>query len=95
LRLEAGKLREPAGKDAYATPKCVAPRSVGILACGFWRHWNKQASKASVDLAHQRGLKVWIYTVNDTGLAAQLLDAGVDGIITNEIRLIRDFMKSP
>jgi len=57
--------------------------------------WNKQVSKASVDLAHQRGLKVWIYTVNDTGLAAQLLDAGVDGIITNEIRLIRDFMKSP
>ncbi len=51
--------------------------------------WNRQVSKAAVRLAHQRGLKVWVYTVNDARLAKRLLAAGVDGIITNKVSLIR------
>jgi glycerophosphoryl diester phosphodiesterase len=39
-------------------------------------------------LAHQRGLKVWVYTINDPDLANRLLDMGVDGIITNNTSLI-------
>jgi glycerophosphoryl diester phosphodiesterase len=54
--------------------------------------WNKQVTKASVAEAHARGLKVWIYTVNDVALARQLLDAGVNGIITNEVLLMKDFL---
>ena len=42
----------------------------------------------SVELAHQRGLKVWVYTINDSELANRLLDMGVDGIITNNTSLI-------
>lgn len=38
---------------------------------------------ASVEAAHARGLKVWVYTVNDVATAHQLLAAGVDGIITD------------
>jgi glycerophosphoryl diester phosphodiesterase len=50
--------------------------------------WNHQVSKDTVELAHQRGLKVWVYTINDPDLANRLLDMGVDGLITNNVSLI-------
>jgi glycerophosphoryl diester phosphodiesterase len=50
--------------------------------------WNKEVSRDAVQLAHQRGLKVWVYTVNDPELANKLLDMGVDGIITDNTSLI-------
>ena len=50
--------------------------------------WDKEVTKESVQLAHQRGLKVWVYTVNDPELANKLLDMGVDGLITNNTSLI-------
>ena len=50
--------------------------------------WNKEVSRQAVELAHARGLKVWVYTINDPALANQLLDMGVDGIITNNTSLI-------
>jgi len=51
--------------------------------------WNRQVSKESLRLAHARGLKVWVYTINDPQLANRLLDIGVDGLITNNTSLIR------
>ena len=52
--------------------------------------WNKAVSRKSVRLAHERGFKVWIYTVNDSALTNRLLDRGVDGIITdNAARMFR------
>jgi len=50
--------------------------------------WNQEVSKAAVKLAHERGLKVWVYTINDPELANKLLDMGVDGLITNNTSLI-------
>jgi glycerophosphoryl diester phosphodiesterase len=50
--------------------------------------WSQAVSKEAVQLAHQRGIKVWIYTINDSDLANRLLDMGVDGIITNNTSLI-------
>jgi glycerophosphoryl diester phosphodiesterase len=45
--------------------------------------WDRRVSKGAIHLAHERGLKVWVYTVNETKLARRLLHLGVDGIITN------------
>ena len=45
-------------------------------------------TQKSVTLAHQRGLKVWIYTIDDPALANRLLDMGVDGLITNNTSLM-------
>lgn len=59
-------------------------KSVGAQAAV----WNKMVDKAAVEAAHQRGLKVWVYTINDTGTAHQLLAAGVDGIITDNPAII-------
>lgn len=50
--------------------------------------WNQEVSKEAIELAHKRGLKVWVYTINDPELANKLLDMGVDGIITNNTALI-------
>ena len=50
--------------------------------------WNNQVAKSAVDYAHRKGLKVWIYTVNEAGEANALLDMGVDGIITNDTPLV-------
>ena len=50
--------------------------------------WSDKVSAEAVQLAHQRGLKVWVYTINDPVLANNLLDMGVDGLITNNTSLI-------
>jgi glycerophosphoryl diester phosphodiesterase len=50
--------------------------------------WNQQVSKEAVTLAHERGVKVWVYTINDPQVANRLLDMGVDGVITNNTSLI-------
>ena len=50
--------------------------------------WNQKVSREAVQLAHQRGLKVWVYTVDDPALANELLDMGIDGIITNNTSVI-------
>ncbi|HOX59946.1 MAG TPA: glycerophosphodiester phosphodiesterase family protein [Candidatus Paceibacterota bacterium] len=50
--------------------------------------WNRQVSKEAVRAAHRRGLKVWVYTINELELANDLLDMGVDGLITNNTSLM-------
>lgn len=50
--------------------------------------WNKQVDKTAVKAAHRRGLRVWVYTINDEATARQLLEAGVDGVITDNPALI-------
>jgi glycerophosphoryl diester phosphodiesterase len=50
--------------------------------------WNKEVTKESIALAHQRRLKVWVYTIDDPKVANELLDLGVDGIITNNTGLL-------
>jgi glycerophosphoryl diester phosphodiesterase len=51
--------------------------------------WSDKVSREAVQLAHQRGLRVWVYTIDDPAQANELLDMGVDGIITNNTSLIR------
>lgn len=45
--------------------------------------WNRQVDAAAVREAHRLGLRVWVYTINEPDLAATLLEAGVDGLITD------------
>jgi len=51
--------------------------------------WNRRVSKRSVQAAHGRGLKVWVYTVDTPRVAQQLLKRGVDAIITNNLKAIK------
>jgi glycerophosphoryl diester phosphodiesterase len=45
--------------------------------------WNRQVNRKSVQAAHGRGWKVWVYTINDAALAERLIDLGIDGLITD------------
>ena len=78
------------GKKLTKEEKALTPQFIdeaqkaGARAIG----WNNQVAKSAVDYAHRKGLKVWIYTVNEAGEANALLDMGVDGIITNDTPLV-------
>lgn len=50
--------------------------------------WNNQITKEGVDYAHQLGLKVWVYTINNPAMANKMLDLGVDGIITDTTSIL-------
>ena len=50
--------------------------------------WNREVTLESVREAHVRGLKVWIYTINEPELANALLDLGVDGLITDQVSIL-------
>ena len=50
--------------------------------------WNQQVSPKGIQLAHHRGIKVWVYTVNTQRRANRLLNLEVDGMITDNISLI-------
>ncbi len=45
--------------------------------------WNFRVTKEAVEAAHRRGLRVWVYVINDIAGARRLLDLGVDGLITD------------
>lgn len=46
-----------------------------------WDH--KEIMRPQIEAIHARGLKAWVYTVDDPARAKQLISAGIDGIITN------------
>ncbi|MGV3774664.1 MAG: glycerophosphodiester phosphodiesterase [Verrucomicrobiales bacterium] len=50
--------------------------------------WNSQVTAEAVKHAQSKGLKVWVYTIDDPKKAEELLDIGIDGIITNNPSLI-------
>ena len=50
--------------------------------------WNSNITSAAVEYAHQKGMKVWIYTINKPDDAGRMLAMKVDGIITNNVSLI-------
>jgi glycerophosphoryl diester phosphodiesterase len=51
-----------------------------------WKH--KTITPEIIQIVHRRGLKLWVYTVNDPKLANTLLDWGADGLITDNTSLI-------
>lgn len=50
------------------------------------------ASAPLIRRAHEAGLQVHVWTVNDARLMTGLLDLGVDGIMTDQTELLRDVL---
>ncbi len=88
-RLACGLLQAPDSpiflRDAWLTP--LIP---GLNA----RHPHfSQVNKAVVDRVHARGLVVNVWTVNQTGIARAMIQAGVDGMIGDDPVLLHETLE--
>ncbi len=55
----------------------------------------KDLDRAAVDKLHNGGYRVWAYTVDDRRRASELVELGVDGIITNVPSKMRALVDNP
>ncbi len=78
------------GKNLKPEEKVLAPNYLDAIQKTGARvvGWNDQLTRESIDEAHRRGFKVWVYTINDVEKAQKLIALGVDGIISNDTPLI-------
>ncbi|MBI5425413.1 MAG: hypothetical protein HZA32_15140 [Opitutae bacterium] len=60
-----------------------------LAACGVRVIvWDRGLTAANIAAAHERGLKVWIYTIDDPALVRELRTRGADGFITNNAAIL-------
>ena len=69
------------------------PKMIKAAGGHTWSvHWN-DADEAKVKEAQSLGLKVLVWTVNDTARMRRFMDMGVDGIVTDRPDLLRAEME--
>jgi glycerophosphoryl diester phosphodiesterase len=85
-----GPPKTRAGRTLKTEEKILTPQWVDEASTTGARIvvWNRQITPAAVAYAHQKGLQVWVYTINEIERANELLAAGVNGIITDNTALI-------
>jgi len=59
------------------------PRAAKAVGCAVWSPFWRNVTPAAVTEAHELGLKVLPWTVNDPAEMARLIDLKVDGLITD------------
>jgi glycerophosphoryl diester phosphodiesterase len=60
-----------------------AARAIKAAGGDIWSSYHQEVDADSIQLAHQLGLKVNVWTVNETSRMRELIAMGVDGIITD------------
>ncbi len=68
------------------------PKMVKAAGGGTWAPYFGDLTEGTLKEAHDLGLKVVVWTVNDPALIRQMLDLGVDGITTDRPDLVRQAM---
>ncbi|QDU30038.1 Glycerophosphoryl diester phosphodiesterase [Anatilimnocola aggregata] len=69
------------GSEELSAKRIAAAKAAGATAIG-WRHGD--LNEAGIASVHAAGLKCWAYTVNDRRRAKYLIEAGIDGLITDD-----------
>lgn len=69
-----------------------APRAVKAAGGAIWSPYYKEVSVDSIKLAHELGLSVHVWTVNDPGRMHELIAMGADGIITDYPNRLRQVL---
>ena len=59
------------------------PRLIKAAGGDIWSPYHKEVSEENIALAHELGLKVKVWTVNENHRMRELIAMGVDGIITD------------
>jgi len=60
-----------------------AARAIKAAGGDIWSSYHQEVDADAIKLAHQLGLQVNVWTVNDTDRMRELIAMGVDGIITD------------
>ena len=68
------------------------PQMIAKAGGAIWSAYRKELDARKIAEAHELGLTVVVWTVNDTQQAAELMDMGVDGIISDYPDRIRQLM---
>ncbi len=69
------------GSKELTSERIAEAKQTGAAAIG-WREGDLTAE--NIAAVHSAGLKCWAYTVNDRRRGKQLIDAGIDGLITDD-----------
>jgi len=69
-----------------------APHAIKAAGGAIWSSYHKEVSADSIKAAHELGLLVKVWTVNDAERMEELIDLGVDGIITDYPDILRDVL---
>ena len=75
-----------------------AARAIKAAGGNIWSSYHKEVSADSIELAHELGLSVNVWTVNEPERMRTLIDLGVDGIITDypdRLRLVLEELGQP
>ena len=70
-----------------------AARAIKAAGGDIWSSYHLEVDVDSIKLAHQLGLKVNVWTVNETSRMRALIAMGVDGIITDYPDQLRQVIK--
>ncbi len=68
------------------------PRMVKAAGGRIWSPYFEDLTKAKLTQAHELGIKVVVWTVNEPSQIKKMLDLGVDGIISDRPDLVRRAM---
>jgi glycerophosphoryl diester phosphodiesterase len=82
LRL-AATLRPAAPLASWQAPCAQVPDRLGPF---------RVVTTGLVALSHRRGVRVHVWTVDDAAEMTRLLDMGVDGLMTDQLRTLRDVL---
>ena len=75
--------------------KFINPRFVSdCVQIPIYKYGIKLASKTMVDFCHANHLKVHVWTINDAKTMKKLISIGVDGIITDRPKLLKEVLNS-
>jgi len=69
------------------------PDMVAKAGGDVWSPFHGDVDQAAIDRAHELGLKVKVWTVNDAARMEELIGMGVDGIITDFPAMLREVME--
>lgn len=69
------------GSKELTPLKIAQAKRAGAAVIG-WKH--EDLTRDNIDAVHKAGLRCWAYTVNDTRRGKQLIEMGLDGIITDD-----------
>ena len=68
--------------------------AAGALQFPVSEYGVSMVTKASVAYAHKRGLQVHVWTINDESTMHELLDLGVDGLMTDDCALLKKVLQA-